>query len=498
MGVIQRQAIKNFIVSYLGVLIGAISVLFIYSREDATATYGFAQFLTAMASLFLPFAGFGTTLIAVKYFPVFKSDDKGDNGFLSFLVLFFCFTFLVFFSVFTIFQDVIFSFLENYKVDRNGILSENKNIVFLILFFNGLIIIFSNYCSNYMRIVVPEIIHNLGYKIWLPVLILCFVFGVVPLEYVGQSVLLFHIIALVLLVGYTNHIGALSFRLPNLTLLKSLRKEMSQFALYSGFNSIGNSLAFRIDSIMIAMMLGFKECGIYLLILFMAVVIEKPTSSIIKIASPIISKAWNENNTIEIDSIYKKSSLNLLIIGIPIFLLIWFSLIDIDAISAGRKNFYEGRYVFLLLGMAKLVDMATSVNSQIIYYSKKYKYGLLFILFMGVLNIILNYNFISEYGLVGAAMASFLAMLVFNLIKLIFIKVSFDLQPFTINILKLFLLGFMLYVTLYLLPDFSNPIINMIKNGLIICVLYFPAIFIVKISPDINNILGRVIKNKSL
>ena len=43
MGIIARQSVKNGIVNYAGVLLGAMSVFFVYSLDDNI--YGLAQFI---------------------------------------------------------------------------------------------------------------------------------------------------------------------------------------------------------------------------------------------------------------------------------------------------------------------------------------------------------------------------------------------------------------------------------------------------------------------
>lgn len=489
MGIIQRQGIKNSIVSYLGVLIGAFSILFIYTREDAKEIYGYSIFLTGMADFLIPFASAGVSTLVVKFFPKFKEQNGGDRGFLMLLLGLYTFSFSVFLFLVYMFSDSFFQLLITARIDSQMILESNIHIVLPISFLSGLILILMHHCSNHMRIVVPEIIRSLGYKIWLPLLIVAFVSARVSQEMFAYFLLLFYLLASIMLLIYAFVIGSVDIRKPDANIVRTNKKTMATYAFFSGLNSIGAQLAFRIDAIMISLLLDYKSTGLYFILLFMASVIEKPTSAIIKIASPIISKAWEEKDKKEIDMIYKKSSINLLIVGIPVFLMIAFGLHDLDVISSGSKNFFDGRYIFLLLGLAKLFDMGTSVNSQIIFYSDKYKCSLLFILILGMLNVVLNYYFITTYGLIGAAMATFFALVCFNLMKLIFIQISFDLQPFTSKTVMLLVLSIPVVAVLYWIPSFANPFLNIIKNGLLVLVLYCPLVYLSKVSPDLNSLI---------
>lgn len=494
MGIIQRQGIKNSIISYIGVAIGAFSILFIYAQEEAKEIYGYAIFLTGMSEFLIPFASLGVTTLVVKFFPKFHKETEGDNGFLMLLFGLYLFSFGLFSLLLFLFKDAFLSLIGSSYLDPDDVLKNNIHIVLPITFFSGMILILMHHCSNHLRIVVPEIIRTLGYKIWLPVIVAATVSAKMSIEMFTWGLVLFFFLAFLFLALYAFYIGTVQVRKPKANLVSENKKEMVSYAFFNGLNSIGTQLAFRIDAIMITLLLGYKSTGLYFILLFMASVIEKPASAIIKIASPIISKAWENNDKREIDLIYKKSSINLLIVGIPVFLMIWFGLRDLDLISAGTKNFYEGRNIFLLIGLAKLFDMVTSVNSQIIYYSTKYKYSLLFVLILGISNVVLNYHFITSYGLIGAAMATFVALIMFNVIKLIFINASFNLQPFTSATLKLVLLTIPVLLALYFAPIISNPFLNIIKNGLIVMTLYFPIVYISKVSPDLNLLIGNLYK----
>ena len=87
MGIIKRQSIKNSLVSYLGVGIGAISSIFIYTLIDKT-DMGIIQFAISTAAFFAPFASFASSMTATRFYPLFKTEDGKDNGFLPLLTIF--------------------------------------------------------------------------------------------------------------------------------------------------------------------------------------------------------------------------------------------------------------------------------------------------------------------------------------------------------------------------------------------------------------------------
>ena len=85
MGLIQRQSIKYSAVSVAGILIGAISTIFIYKLDEAF--YGTIQFVQSTANLLFPVLSLGSASLIIRFFPDFKDPQKQHNGFLGFVFL---------------------------------------------------------------------------------------------------------------------------------------------------------------------------------------------------------------------------------------------------------------------------------------------------------------------------------------------------------------------------------------------------------------------------
>lgn len=66
MGIIQRQGIKYSIVNYFGVLLGAISTIFIYPLDKEV--YGLFRFIVDSANFFTPFILIGSQPLVLDFF----------------------------------------------------------------------------------------------------------------------------------------------------------------------------------------------------------------------------------------------------------------------------------------------------------------------------------------------------------------------------------------------------------------------------------------------
>ena len=94
MGIIQRQSIKQSFLHFVGIAIGAISVIFIYPRDETI--YGFIRFMLDASVLLSSMIFVGTQATAIKFFPFFQDKKNGHNGFLTLLLKYALLSHLIF------------------------------------------------------------------------------------------------------------------------------------------------------------------------------------------------------------------------------------------------------------------------------------------------------------------------------------------------------------------------------------------------------------------
>ena len=496
MGVIKRQGLKTIFVNYVGAGIGALAVLFIYPLNDEL--YGFAQWIYSTVLLLAPLASFGITSITVKYYPIFKSKvDKANHGFLNLILMLFSLSYVIFLILWFSFKPSFLQAFDFLKMDSSAII-EHEWYLLALIYLLVAVMTATNHSSNHLRIVVPNIVHQLGYKLFLPAMILLSTLMEITEAKMAFYILLFYGFVLIVLTIYLKSIGALHFGKIKKPSKDFSYRSLLSFGGFSSLNGLSSSLAFRLDTIMIPFLENMLSNGYYNKIAFMSNTLEMPHRAINQIAAPIISKAWNDNDVSELRTVYRKSSTNLFLVGTGIFCLIWYVLDDLIAISVDPGTFPFARDIFLFLALGKLFDMLTSVNSQILVYSKSYKYNLLFLIILGISNIFLNYYLIRtmDYGIVGAAMATAISLFIFNLAKLIFIFFKFGLHPFSLSTIKtLVLLGILILLFNYL-PDFQVAIFAILCKGIFIALVFGLANYYWNISKDINdtilNFLSRL------
>jgi O-antigen/teichoic acid export membrane protein len=136
--------------------------------------------------------------------------------------------------------------------------------------------------------------------------------------------------------------------------------------------------------------------------------------------------------------------------------------------------------------------MITGLNGIITITSKKYKYDLYFMLVLVIATIVLNLLLIPIYGITGAALAAMISLVVYNLLRLVFVWYNFKMQPFTINCLWVLLISVGTMCIVHFIPFIMNKYVSICINSAIIGIIYLGSILLFKFSPDINNMVYKL------
>ena len=105
---------------------------------------------------------------------------------------------------------------------------------------------------------------------------------------------------------------------------------------------------------------------------------------------------------------------------------------------------------------------------------------------------------IPKHGIDGAAMATALSVLIFNLIRLVLIKVKMKMHPFSLNSLKTIIVLFTIYYLLQYLPKTSIVLLDIFWKSSITIIIYIPLVLWLNLSEDltaiVNDMKGRFLQ----
>lgn len=495
MGVLKRQGLKESFVSYLGVIIGFVSTIKIYSLDRDI--YGVAQYIIGTATLFLPVFSLGAHHLTIRFFPTFKNKEKGHYGFLGLLFLWASLSFILSWGLIYLFHHDIIEALKSWRKDETAVnrILEDSLFIFGVSYFLMLNTILIQYSSGFRRIVVPNILTQLSLKLFLPILLLSFVFLQYDLLLFKQFLLSFFALTSFAMLVYIWKLGELNLRVQYDFLSNSILSSMFQFALWGIVGSMGTLMVTQLDKFMIPLFLNTERNGTYSILINITNIVVIPLGTFFKLFAPVISEAMYKHDFSKVKEIYKKSSIMLGAVGVMVFGAIWLATDYLFLFMKDPDVYFKVKNVILFIGLARIFDMLTGMNAHIIVYSKYYYFNVIAIFILGGVNIGLNYFLIPVYGIIGAAMATGLSLFIFNVIKFIFVWAVLKMQPFDWAVLFILLNAFLSFILVSFLPDTPFLFINLaLKPGLFIALFSFILLFF-NLSPDITSLYEESLRS---
>jgi len=292
------------------------------------------------------------------------------------------------------------------------------------------------------------------------------------------------------LIIYTKILGKLYLRLELNFISREFLREIIHFGLFIILGIIGVSLCVYMDRIMSSSLKGQADSGVFSIAVIIATLIEIPKRSITQISIPILSKALQENDLPLVRTINRKASLNQLIVGCFLFLGILCNIDGLFGIMANGAHYQAGKYAVLFLGLSKLIDMSTGVNNEIIGYSSYYRVGLPMVFALGGLSFVTNWLLIPPFGVSGAAASTAVSILIFSLIRAVYVWWRFRIVAFTWQTLLVAGIALLTYGIVYFVPSIgSSPtglIVTMSIRSLVIVVVFGGLVLSLGVSEDIN------------
>tara|TARA_B110000483_G_scaffold22548_1_gene26003 strand:- start:650 stop:2125 length:1476 start_codon:yes stop_codon:yes gene_type:complete len=467
MGIIARQSIKASLAGFMGVGIGALTVLFILPKYLTPDEIGVLSTLQRASILLYSFMLLGVVFSIRKFNKSnLKSKVYNHAQFLGanfiFLLASICFFSLLYFLFHEIFIKV---FITNSSQLLDFLylpLALAIGSVFFQYFFAV--------AGSFSRIAIPNIFNSVVNRLLVIVAILLFAWHVLAFnQFVHLYLFFFYIIPLLLIVFYVLKILKVEFSVPTINQLKGVFNDTLRYNTYLYFTITSSIMIVSIDTLMISSMQGTSQTAVYTIAFFIATVIEIPQRMLIQVASPILSLKLEENKMDELKNIYKKSSIIQLFVGYCLFTMIWFNLDAFYQIMPNGDLYKGGVWVVLLISIAKIVDIGFGLNKQIIEMSDYFNYNLYINILLSILVVGLNLFFIPKYGITGAALASLIAITISNLLSFLLVWVKSEISPFSKNTLIILSYTTITYVLFYnFLPDISNPILSICINSLFI------------------------------
>src|ERR1051326_8894152 len=170
MGVIQRQGIKNTIITYAGIAVGFISLIFIQPNLLTPSELGLIRVLLAFSGFISTVFLLGVSNVNIRYFPFFKNPEKKHHGYFGLMLLFP----LAGSIIGAIGLYVLKSFIVAQYSEQSKLFTEYFNFIFPLTVFITFTIALNSYSNALYKSTVPSFLNDIVNKILFVVVILLY------------------------------------------------------------------------------------------------------------------------------------------------------------------------------------------------------------------------------------------------------------------------------------------------------------------------------------
>ncbi len=488
MRALQKDAFGTMIISYLGMVIGYLNKGLLFILLLSTDEIGLVNLIFSVGILIAQFSNLGAFYSIWKFFPFFRNKEKNHYGFLLLNLLIVTIGLIIILGGLVLFRKPI----EGYYSENSMLFVDYYYLIFPIGIATVYFLVFDNYLRGLTKNILPVFLNDFVLRI----ILLC-ILGVYGFGWIDFTTFLYlfsfsHFVPTIVLAIYLFYKQELTFSIKSISVPKRFQKIIVRFSLYNYINSIGTLIVVSADMLMLASMKGLEATGVYSMMVFLISAIQVPYRSIVRTTSPIISVYWKERKMKEMGQLYKKVSSLSLVISLVLFSLIWINRFAL--FSFLPSEYMEGIPVFGILMIGRIVDMYAGLNGIILITSKKYKYDVMFTLLLLVLTITLNYFFIPIYGMAGAAVATAITLIIYNVLRTFFVYRFYKIHPlekgqFFILIFIIFTLAFFEWI----FPNIVHPVLDICLRVIVFLSLFIIGVYKWKLNDDIMTYINKAI-----
>ncbi|WP_430615142.1 lipopolysaccharide biosynthesis protein [Flavobacterium sp. JP2137] len=435
-----KQAILFTVINYAGVLIGVVSTVLIYPRNKELL--GIIRYVEACTQIMFPILVLGSTHALINFYPNLNAKLQQK---------------LFGFSLLSIFKLAVAGFLV-LLLSTNFSWTPSMDYIwmgFVLAIFMAYIELFRRQATNLQKLAVPTLYEKIIPKVVLPALFLLVLFQQIERDSaLWMYVFSFGVIAA--LVGFYVY-KKFPFKIYSQfdDLFAQIdKRQYYSYSLYAFAGSFGSFFAFRVDSLMIPEFISFEANGTYNIAVTLASALSIPAMGVFALYAPVISDFIKREQWQALNQKYKEVSKTLFFIGALLYSCIVVGIEPLFKMMPTYDNLAPSIPVILLLGVNVVINMSTGFNTEIISYSKYYRFNLVSILSLMVLNVALNVLLLTQtdLGIIGVAYASLFSLTLFNAAKTYYIYKKMQLLPFDWNFFKMAALFGSSLLVVYSLP----------------------------------------------
>jgi len=486
MGIIQKDAIRTTIVTYLGLILGYINRGVLFVIFLTTDQIGLLSLIVSIGLLFAQFSNLGMAYSVWRFFPFFRNTEKKNHGFFQFSMLLTTIGIGACLILCILLKDVICSLY----IEKSASFVHYYYWIIPIGVSYSLFMTLDNFLRSLYKNLVSVVATELVLRVIATISILLFAVDWIDFTQLLLVQSISYIFPTLLLIYQVFRNREMQWNLNDIAIPRRFKRIIFAFSLYSYLNFLGILFVISLDTMMVASMIGLKATGIFSTIIFIVSGLQVPYRSLVRISSPFVARYWKERDMIKMQEMYTRISSIGLVIGLGAFMIFWASRVEIFHFFP--PEFSQGIPVFLILMIGRLVDMYCGLNGAIIVSSKKFKYDLIFTMMLCAVVFVLNLQLLPIYGMYGAAISTTVAYVLYNLARVLFVYFAFSIHPFRLRQLSVMALSVIVLFGFEFVPILGNELISFATKSVLIIILFFFPIYWFRLDHDVAGYMDKL------
>lgn len=500
MSSIRRQSIISSGIVYFGFALGFMNT-YLFTREGSgftKAEYGLTGAFIAIANIMYSFASLGMTAYIYKFFPYYKDNLKPrENDMMTWALLTSLIGFILVMTGGWIFKDLV---IRKYGTNSPELVKYYK---WVFPFGLGLTLysLLEAFAWQLKRSVLTNYLREVQFRVFTTILILLFYAGIISdFDLFIKIFSVTYIVLTIILFLILSQKGELHLHFSISRVTRKFYKKILTLAAFIWGGTLVFTISSVFDSLIIGAVIpdGMAFVGIYTLAQNISSLIQAPQRGIISSSLAALSQAWKDKDMAKIDTIYHRSSINQILFSSAMFCMIWLNFTDGVFTFHLQKDYLAAKEVFLFIGLMRIVDMGTGVNSQIIGTSTYWRFDFFTGIILLAITLPFNYILTKNLGVVGPAIANLIAFSLYNIIRYVFLLKKFNLQPFTPRSLYALLLAMAAYFACHWLFMAQTGIIWIVIRSVVYIGIFVTGALTLKLSPDIIPVWNTILKKIGL
>ena len=399
MGVVAKQASRAGFAVGIGIILGAVNTIFVLPRafDGQEAQWGLIRVLTAWGTILSQLSTFGMPSAVLRFLPKYPKEEQ--PGILAMMLV-------VPLTLLTLIGLILWGWgdtlLAQLDGDESGLLTAHVGTFFIVTVLIAGIFFSRSLLNSLLKSAVAAAVDEVWLKGAYLVLALALLNGWLTFETFLKLYVATYLFGFLLLAG---QIAAARVRIRWQPQWHRWREILE----YGSFNLLSLSavvIATNLDFVMVGYYLGLSAVPLYTMGFFMGQVVAMPVRSTAMIFSGLTADKIAKSHPATLAPLLQESARTQLLMSVAVMAGIWAGFQPFEEIL---PEAYRGlEWVFLAIGLQRVILASTGVMSNILGYSEHFKLLLPVNIGLLIVTVLTNYLFMKVFGwgLAGAALAT--------------------------------------------------------------------------------------------